>query len=102
MAKDLIEGLKMDIHMEATIGMAELSARLCRVQRVLPKAFEHMPHERGRVPMNELLVFFKDGRSGQGESYFENYRTCPVLIAPRHNKHYLIAENSNFPAMPGL
>jgi hypothetical protein len=52
--------------------------------------------------MNELLVFFKDGRSGQGESYFENYRTCPVLIAPRHNKHYLIAENSNFPAMPGL
>src|ERR1035437_4181496 len=44
---------------EATAGEAELASGLRRVQGVLPEAFKHMADEGGRMPMDELLVFFK-------------------------------------------
>ena len=68
---------------EAAAGESELRERLRGVQRVLAEAFQHMADEGQRVTMNQLLVFFKNGRGRQGKSCFANYTTCPVLLAPR-------------------
>jgi hypothetical protein len=48
---------------EATAGEAELIGGLCGVEGVQAEAFKHMTDERGRVPMNELLVLFKDAQT---------------------------------------
>ena len=55
---------------EAAAGESQLSAGLGRVHSVLPEAFQHMADEGRRVTMNQLLVFFKDGRGRQGKSCF--------------------------------
>ena len=55
---------------EAAAGESELRESLRGVQRVLAEAFQHMADEGQRVTMNQLLVFFKDGRGRQGKSCF--------------------------------
>jgi len=62
-----------------------------------PEPVEHSADEGGCVTMEELLMLFKDEQAarrpcpqpafktgcGQGDSCFANYKTCPVLLAPR-------------------
>jgi hypothetical protein len=61
-----------------------LAGGLCRVQGVLPEAFEHMADEGGGVTMDELLVFFKDAQGRPEESCFARPATFQARSASRH------------------
>ena len=102
---------------EAAGRDAELVGGLGGRQMVLPKRVEHIADKGGCVTMDELLMLFKGEQAtrrlvripsfrraslrspsfktgcGQGDSCFANYKTCPVLLAPRQaEKKYEEAE----------
>jgi hypothetical protein len=76
---------------------AQLVGGLVGRQRALPEPVEPIAAEGRGVTMEELLMLFKDEQAarrpcpqpafktgcGQGDSCFANYKTCPVLLAPR-------------------
>ena len=53
---------------EAAAREAELVGGFGGRQGVLPESFEHLPDERGRVTMEQLLVFFKGGEDSRNKA----------------------------------
>ncbi len=71
-----------------TAGQAELFGGLCGCPCALPKSFEHMADESGRVALVELLILFTRAAypiaaPNQKVSCFAISQTCPALLAPR-------------------
>ena len=58
---------------KAAAGQSELRGGLRRVQSVSPECVENMADKRGRVTMDELLVFFK--RAGYAQACLQRPAT---------------------------